>query len=168
MSIPRSARRPRFLVIAALVAAMLALAATATVPGANSQTTPAIPNHAYAGFHDGQIDVPNTLATIATLNVPLAGKYVIIAKLDALNGSSSASTGDVCTLNAGADFDTLHFDVDGPAADDQEAVALQVVHTFTSPGAVTLRCTDNGAGTVKAEFIKITAIQVDVLSNVGI
>jgi hypothetical protein len=157
-----------FVVVAGMVAALLTLALIAKVPGAESQTTTAIANHAYSGFHDAQIDMPNSQATIATLSVPLAGKYVINAKLQAHNISSSASSSDLCTLNAGADFDTLGFDVDGAAIDDQEAVALQVVHTFTSPGAVTLRCTDNGSGTVKARFTKITAVQVDALSNLGI
>jgi hypothetical protein len=47
-------------------------------------------------------------------------------------------------------------------------VALQVVHRFTSPGTVVLRCTDNGNGNVGAVFTKITAVQVAELSNVGI
>jgi hypothetical protein len=42
------------------------------------------------------------------------------------------------------------------------------VNSFASPGIVTLECTDAGAGLVKAEFTRITAVQVDSLSNTQI
>ncbi len=155
-----------FVVLTATLAALLGLVLSSAVNSAHSQTTTLA--QAYSGFHDNAITMPNSLAPIATLNIPAAGSYVINAKLSAHNSSSTDTLNAKCTLTAGGDFDTMPFDVDGETVDDDEAVAMQVVHKFTSPGAVTLRCTDNGIGDVNANFTKITAVQVTSLSNVGI
>jgi hypothetical protein len=97
----RAARPRRWTIVAALAALAAPLA---------------VGNHAYSGFHDAPIDVPNTLQTIATLDVPVAGSYVISAKLNAYNTSGVVpSTDDKCVLQAGGNFDTLKFDVDTPA-----------------------------------------------------
>jgi hypothetical protein len=157
-----------FVVLAATLAALMALVLSSGVNSAHSQATAITANKAFSGFHDASIALPNSLAPIATLNIPAAGSYVINAKLSAHNSSSTSSPGATCTLTAGGDFDTLPFDVDGSTNDDDEAVAMQVVHTFTAPGSVTLRCTDNGTGDVGARFTKITAVQVAELSNAGI
>ena len=76
---------------------------------------------------------------------------------------------------AGAEIDLhlkdrqLHFDVDSPLADNEETVALQVVHTFTfTPPAsskVTLKCSDYGEGIVKTEHVKLTAVEVPALTH---
>lgn len=164
-----SVPRRFFVAVAVTFAALLALALTTAAKDANSQTPPTAAvnaTRAFSTFHDADISMPNSLATFATLNISASGSYVINAKLDARNRSGADSTSDQCVLRAGGDFDTLNFDVDGASEDDDEAVALQVVHTFTSPGAVTLSCTDRGAGDVVAQFTKITAVQVAQLSNV--
>jgi hypothetical protein len=148
----------------------------ATATNANSQTPPTAnavtaANSAFSGFHDGDVAMPDNLGAlpIAALFIPASGNYVINAKLDAHNVTiASDNPLSECRLRAGGDVDTLDFDVVGAGEDDHEAVALQVVHTFTSPGTVTLSCTDNGNGDVVAEFTKITAVPVAQLSNVEI
>ncbi len=168
-SVPR-----RFIVaVAVIFAALLALALTTSTKDANSQTPPTAnavtaANSAFSGFHDARIAMPDSLAPIATLNIPASGNYVINAKLAAHNLVPSDSAFDECVLSAGGNFDKLRFDVGGEVDNDQEAVALQLVHTFTSPGAVTLSCTDFDHGDVVAEFTKITAVQVAQLSDIPI
>ena len=165
--ITRSLPRRFFVAVAVTLAALLALALTTAVKNANSATTTtaavtaAPTNKVFAGFHDEPISMSDGgLGAIATLNVAAKGSYVINAKLDALNQSSTGSALDTCILRAGSDIDTVNFDVDGGSFDDQEAVALQLVHTFPFSGTVTLVCTDHGSGHVVAEFTKITAVEV--------
>jgi hypothetical protein len=126
----------------------------ATANAANTAVSTSDPN---------EIPMPDGLATagnpIKTLTVP-AGKYVVIAKLEAKNVGNAPSPNDQCTLRAGSDVDTMEFDVDNANLDDEEAVPLQLVHDFGGGGDVGLRCTDSGAGAVRAKNISITAIQV--------
>jgi hypothetical protein len=168
-----SAPRRFILAVAVTFAALLALALTTATKNANSQTLPTVTaaNSAFSGFHDGDVSMPDFLGAlpIASLNIPASGSYVISAKLDAHNVATAADNPlSECRLRAAGDVDTVDFDVDSAGEDDQEAVALQLVHTFTSPTTVTLSCTDNGDGNVVAEFTKITAVQVAKLSNVQI
>jgi hypothetical protein len=138
---------------------------------ASSADSATLANQAFSTFHDDAISMPDALDAagnpIATLNIPQAGSYVIMAKLQAFNASLNASPSDHCTLTAGGDVDQQFFDVDSAGVDDQEPVPLQVVHTFDSPGSVDLRCTDLGGGLVQAEFTRITAIQVAHVTNTG-
>ncbi|HEY8639089.1 MAG TPA: hypothetical protein VIL53_01135 [Solirubrobacterales bacterium] len=129
-------------------------------------TTADTANAAFSTFHDDLISFPNGLAPIGMLAIPKAGSYVINAKMEAFDGAIGDSTADACTLTAGGDVDTQGFDVTGSCSDDQETVALQLVHTFTAPASVVLSCSDGGVGAVSAKNTKITAVQVDSLSNV--
>ena len=123
-------------------------------------------NAAFSTFHDTPIPLPDALGAIATLSIPAPGNYVVNAKFGAFNQSAAASPADDCRLvAAGAVGDRLFFDVDGASADDNEAVALQLVQQFTAPGEVVLRCTDAGQGEVLAFDTKITAVQVAQLTK---
>jgi hypothetical protein len=129
-----------------------------------------VANRAYSTWHDGDIDLPNPFPSvpIATLSVPVAGSYVINAKLDVWNADVFATPEGECKLTAGGDYDRLRFavgDADTSVVEDKETVVLHVVHTFASPGTVTLQCTDRGRGLLKAQFTKITAMQVAELTN---
>jgi hypothetical protein len=132
---------------------------------ASSATTAGTANAAFSTFRDAAIPLPTNVGTIATLTIPAAGSYVINAKLTAFNVSNTASPNDFCNLTAGADQDTDLFDADGLDIDDQEVVALQLVHHFAAPGQAVLACTDAGAGEVQARFTRITAVQVAQLTD---
>jgi hypothetical protein len=148
--------------------ASVAHAATAdSANTANTANTANAANAAFSTFHDGGIDMPSSVGTIGTLNIPKAGSYVINAKLWALDVSATNATSGECTLSAGADSDTTKFDALGNSTDDTESVALQLVHTFSAPGSVVLACTDNGIGDMQAFDTKITAVQVAELTNTG-
>ena len=126
-----------------------------------------VANAAVSTFHDAAINIPDSSGTIGTLNVPKAGAYVISAKLVAFDSTANNVTSGRCTLQAGADVDTVDFDVTGSSTDDTEMVALQLAHTFGSPGSVVLACQDGTASaTGQALNTRITAVQVRSLSNV--
>ena len=141
------------------------LAPTLNVASANTATTAGTANAAFSTFHNNGIDFPNSLGTIATLNIPTAGSYVVNAKFWALNVSATNSPNDQCTLTAGDDADNQQFDATGSPLGDQAPVPLQLVHTFTTPGSVVLACSDSGVGSVQALDTKITAVQVANLTN---
>lgn len=164
IAFPRSRRF--VLAVAVTLAALLMVAVSTAVKSAHSQST-ANATHAFSGFHDKAIKMPNLqLGTIAMLKIPVAGSYVINAKLEADNNAPDGSIGR-CVLRAGVEFDELTFDLDGYFGGMHEVLALQLTHTFTSPGSVTLNCTA-GFGNVDAVDTKITAVQVANLSNVPI
>jgi hypothetical protein len=158
-----------FIAVAAVLAALLMVGASAAIRNAQSATVKTVAaTQAFSGFHDSGVAMPNSLAKLVSLNIPTAGSYVIHAKLSTLNNSSTASVNDRCVLIAGGNFDEVRFDVDAVDQDDSEPVALQVVHTFPAAGQATLSCTDLGKGDVIAQFIKITATPVASLSDVQI
>lgn len=136
------------------------------VPSAASADAVVSGNRAFSTFHDASILLPTTLGTIATLNVP-AGRYVVIANATMFNQSNTNSPLDSCSLTAGGDSDLQRFDVAGATSDDQESYTGTVVHDFAAAGAIGLSCQDGGTGDVKAQNLKITALQVGALTNTG-
>jgi hypothetical protein len=126
------------------------------------------PSNVYARFKDQVANLPDGVErygpfdfgsqAIVTLPLP-EGSFHIQAKAFA-NGQA----GNVgCALVAGADVDgsiaTLH--ADGAA----EPLAMQVLHTYPTPGNAELRCTDYG-GSVRGLFwVKVHATQVESITN---
>ncbi len=136
--------------------------------GAAGATGPAGPSDAYAGFKNGPVAAPSTLSTIATLNIPQAGNYVIFAKLWMFDNVNTSVLTD-CTLVAGSDTDESRTMLEGNSGVvvAGAVVALQATHDFTAAGAVALNC--NGFGVnVSINNIKITAIKVANLTNTGL
>ncbi len=103
---------------------------------------------------------------LATLPLP-AGSYAISASFEAVNSSSTQPARPACDLAAGNDEQTQEFDVDSAATGNEDTVAMQTSHRFSASGDVTLTCTDFGIGEVRADNIRITAIQVASLSRIG-
>lgn len=162
------ARRSTGVVAGAAVVAALALGLS-TAQRADSVAT-LVANRAYSTYHDSDIDLSNSFPNVpfARLSVPVAGNYVITAKLDVWNADVYATSRAQCKLSAGGDFDTLWFnvgDAETSVVERTETLVLHVTHTFTSSGTVTLQCTDYGRGELKAQFTKITAMQVAELTN---
>jgi hypothetical protein len=166
-------RSRRFMVaVAATLAALLMVAVSTAVKSAHSQTSSTTTTRAFSGYHDNPIALPPAMGKIATLKIPLAGNYVINAKLAVRNLATSpyASVQGRCVLSTSWDTDELVFDAGhSNTLTNDETLALQVVHTFAAPGSVTLSCEDNGAlGFMEATDIKITAVQVGNLTNTPI
>ncbi len=107
------------------------------------------------------------MGKIATLQIPVAGTYVVSAKLTALNNSPNGNIGR-CVPGAGADFDEIRFGTTPVFGGIESSLAPQFVHAFGVPGSVTPSCEDGILGDLEAEDIKITAVQVAKLSNVPI
>lgn len=137
-----------------------------TASHADSATTA---NSAFSTFHDGPLVLPNSsvLATIATLDIPKSGDYVMFAKFEARNESASIYSVSECKLVAGSAFDRTRFtlDTEGKPAQLEDA-SLQLTAAFPTPGNVQLQCKNNG-GVVILESTKVTAIQVAQLTSTG-
>jgi hypothetical protein len=129
---------------------------------------PAGPSDAYAGYKDGPVAAPGSLSTIATLNIPQAGNYVIFAKLWMFDNVNTGVLTD-CELSAGSDTDKTRTMLTGNSGNvvTGAAVALNIVHVFSTAGAVELKCNAFGVS-VNINNIKITAIKVGNLTNGGI
>ena len=164
-------RSRRFLVaVAATLTALLMVAVSSAVNSAHSQTTSATnANRAFSGFHDNPVAIP-FLGTgkLFTLKIPAAGSYVINAKLVAVITAGEDGTVGSCKLSAGNDFDEVEFAVANRFGSDKESLALQIAHTFGSPGSVTLSCNNQTFNAVEARDTKITAVQVGQLTNTPI
>jgi hypothetical protein len=125
-----------------------------------------VANAAFSTSHFDAIDLPDSTGTIATLDIPSAGAYVITAKFTGLGSTAGGIFNARCTLTAGSDVDNSDFDVLGNGSDDTEQVVLQVAHDFDAPGAAVLACADNDAGDIAdALYTRVTAIQVKSLTN---
>lgn len=143
-------------------------AGPAGAAGAAGAAGPAGPSDAYSGFKNGPVAAPSTLSTIATLNIPQAGNYVIFAKLWMFDNVNTDVLTD-CTLVAGTDSDESRTMLEGNSGTvvAGATVALNVVHVFAAAGAVALNC--NGFGVnISINSIKITAIKVANLTNTGL
>ena len=128
----------------------------------------------FAGFNDGPVPLPRESGqtNIATLNLP-AGHFAIFAKLTVvnygLNDDSNASDRAVCQLNALPDFDHAETVVEeaGFIFSVATGLTMQLVHTFSSPGSVTLSCyEDDSILDLSFTDLKITAIEAPSVSNV--
>jgi hypothetical protein len=123
---------------------------------------------AYAGFLDGPIAAPASLATVGTLVIPKPGSYVIFAKLWLFDNVNTGVLVD-CTLSAGGDSDDTRTTLEGNSGTvvNGAAISLNVVHTFAAAGSAALKCNAFGVN-VSINDIKMTAIRVDSLSNTGL
>ena len=102
---------------------------------------------------------------VAQLNLP-AGRYVAVAKLYTGPPISGLNEHVRCNLTAGGDFDRAVVNHDATIA--FVSLSLNVAHEFTSPGTVTLNCGhDFTSGDTNLFFVKISAVEVANLSNVG-
>lgn len=137
-------------------------AARADSPLATSHTGPA----AFSTFKDSftLTTSANRVATVARLPVP-AGRYVVVAKLFLGPPQSGLNEHVRCDLTAGGDFDRAAVNHDATTA--FVSVSLNVVHQFLQGGIVYLRCGHIfTSGSAPVQFVKITAIRVEALSNV--
>ena len=120
------------------------------------------PTDAYWVSVDGPIAVPvqATPETLATLEIPQAGNYAIVANayFDS-NGSGIATLTCVLDTSVG-DADRLQLLAGNPTP-----AAFTVVQTYTAPGSVALRCA--GRAAADAHAVRITAIRVGTLTESG-
>ena len=143
-------------------------AGAAGAAGSAGPGGPPGPSDAFSGFKNGPIAAPGTLSTVATLNVPVAGKYVIVGKAW-LRDNVNTSVLVFCQLVAGGDSDETRATLTGNSAGfvTGTSMAFNVAHEFAAAGVVELKCNAFGVN-VLINNIKITAIKVGNLTNTGI
>lgn len=123
-----------------------------------------------AGFHDNGIAITNdpwpAAVTVVTLPGLPAGSYAIQAKLVA-DSTSAAKDLTECILDAEGDTDSVDTELGTAAGVSFESpFAMQVVHTFTAPGEVMIKCGHVKTGTSAGiHSIKITAIKVGSIAS---
>ena len=109
-------------------------------------------------FHDAAVAIAG--ATVLELTDIPAGSYIFIGKTSFNNPTGSNSSAS-CKLIAAPDFDEVLATV---SAFHWVPASFTVVHTFATDGnSVTLECA--GFGSVTANDTKITAIEVNALTN---
>ncbi|MGZ4304960.1 MAG: hypothetical protein ACXVSL_08825, partial [Solirubrobacteraceae bacterium] len=123
------------------------------------------PSNAYEVYRDsGPANIPSTPTTVATLSNLPAGAYAITAKaeLDIAATDGLPAPRILCQVNAAGDFDDA-------VAQGEEAGGLamsatlpvEVTHTFSGTGTVTLSCNKNGSPhQVDVNWAKIIAIRL--------
>jgi hypothetical protein len=121
------------------------------------------PSDGYAAYRNGPVAASGT---VATLNIPQAGKYVVVAKAWFRNLSPTLSVLMDCRLVAGADYDQTRFILEPDAANstDYAAASFTVAHEFAAPGSVVLQANAFGVN-VEVHWVKIAAIRVGNLTN---
>lgn len=124
------------------------------------------PSDAYSAYKNGPLEpLPSSMSTIASLQIPNAGDYVIFAKV-VLHDDVNTGVDIACQLVAGGDVDHSQTTVEGNSAGyvTDSTAALNVVHAYNGPGTANLQCDGYGVDT-DATWIKITAIRVGSLTN---
>lgn len=174
--------------VTALVALMVALGGTAAASGyvitRLSQIKPSVVSQlrggpAYAVYNDSGISTPpsdNSFHTLATLQIPAAGDYTAVGKVNAVD-SAGGPADAFCRLVAQTasggtpDFDTSDAflaTASGPGA-NIETLPLEVVHAFSGRGTFKLACQQNGTSgggaTLNYSSVKIVATKDSSLHN---
>ena len=99
------------------------------------------------------VNPKGTTKAVSQIKLP-AGSWVVVAKANVWELG-----GDVtCLLRAGDDFDRM-------IAWESGMIVGTVVHRFKKPNRAWLQCVDGGASNLGMTDIKITAIEVDKITN---
>jgi hypothetical protein len=128
--------------------------------GATGPTGPRGPSDAYVKTSQSPVVVVPALTTktVATLDIPKPGKYVVTAKAVVF---STAGADIVCSLGpSGSAVDVSRITLADSGID---TLANQMAIDYTAPGSVMYRCSANKD--TNAHWIAITATRVDSLSS---
>jgi hypothetical protein len=98
-----------------------------------------------------------TYTVIATVKSILPGSYIIAAKSDALD-TTTTSTQVTCRLAAEGEVLDVSFARLVAPGSEIETVALLGAHTFSGTGEVSLECTRSSAAAASVTSTKISAI----------
>ncbi len=121
---------------------------------------------AFSTFNDGPVTTSGSDREVIRLDLS-AGSYVIVATAWLDHGSGVDVLAE-CTLTASPDFDQARAGLaQGSSLLDTASVTMTVVHTFGAAGSAVLECDElQFNADLRVNDAKITAIQVDSLSNV--
>jgi hypothetical protein len=155
-------QRPSAALVISLLALVLASAGGAFAASGTPLTT-GVPSRAYEVFRNsGPLNIPSTSTRVATLSGLPAGPYVITAKAYLDISTTNGDPRVLCQVNAAGDNDIA-------AAQGEQAsggpmtvpMQVEVTHTFTATGTVSLTCNKNGTSDqVNVNWAKIIATSV--------
>jgi hypothetical protein len=122
---------------------------------------PAGPSNALAQAVDGPVTLAAAGTTVATLQIPKPGSYVIWAKA-AVNDNGPGDEAAACQLTAGdaTDHSTEYL----PKSGSNSTLSSLVVEKFATSGVAQLQCT-SATGHVEAKSIQLVAIKVGSLAT---
>lgn len=136
-------------------------------PGPQGDTGPRGPSDAFSRWHDPEAAVTQiTLAgTLLELDVP-EGNFAVTTTLIARNAGAGPAGVTCRTLLPSGDFDLARATLtpSGQGGDTQTLAMNPVGFSDDGPGTIRLACDDAG-GDVQASWMKITATQVENLTN---
>jgi hypothetical protein len=149
---------------ATIAGGALAVAAFATLTPSVAQAAAA--PEVFSGF-DNSTTVSGSATYTRSITVP-AGNYLAMAKLSVFNSDSSSipSRVETCTLTLGNSFDRAFIRLTNG---DEQVLTMNVVGTFTTQSPITLTCNSSSSTAISLmEFVKISAVRVNSLSNINI
>ncbi|MEX2193929.1 MAG: hypothetical protein WD844_01465 [Thermoleophilaceae bacterium] len=133
--------------------------------GPQGEVGPRGPSDAFSRFHDGEQAISDSgFGTLLELDVP-DGKYAVTATIITRNAGAGPARLVTCrTLLPSGDFDIARARVEPPGGADIQTLTMNPVGFSNGPGTITLDCSDGG-GDVRGSWAKITATQVENLTN---
>jgi len=109
-----------------------------------------------------------TYQSVGALDLPKGRWWVTAKAVSFARGAPGFKSRDYrCRLVAGADHDDLKFGLastSSPSQGSRVPLALQVVHWFRTPGAVSLEC--KGPSRILVDHMVITAVKAGRLTNI--
>ena len=132
-------------------------------PGPQGETGPRGPSDAFSRFHDAEEPVPDSLDTMLELPVP-DGRFAVTGTIITRNAGAANALVTCQTLLPSGDFDIARARVEPAGGADIQTLTMNPVGFSDGPGTIRLRCSDGGAD-VRGSWMKITAIQVENLTN---
>jgi hypothetical protein len=122
---------------------------------------PAGPSNAFSQSVDGPVTLGIVAGTVASLQFPKPGSYVIWAKANLFN-TGSGDEQVACELVAGAATDRNTVYLPKPASNEE--ITNVVVQTFAASGTANLQCA-SATGHVEAHSIELVSVKVGSLAS---
>lgn len=130
--------------------------------GPQGETGPRGPSDAFSRFHDAEEPMEG-LDTMLELPVP-DGNFAVTGTIITRNAGGASAVVSCQTILPSGDFDIARARLGPPGGADIQTLSMNPVGFSDGPGTIRLRCSDGGADVV-GSWMKITAIQVENLTN---
>ena len=125
--------------------------------GAPGAAGPAGPSAAYSKLVVGPVTLTTVASTLASLTIPQAGNYVLVAKAYATTTASAEIT---CQLVTGGEFDQSKVH----AFNTSQTITTMIAHQYSAASTAAFNCSSTTtAGSLN--YIRVVATQVGSLTS---